>query len=102
MDWKSLAMQLALASLNANPKTRALVPYVGPAIAAAEDLAHADGAKKLVHATDLVRMGISGTNAVRPGTVDQTITDALISHTVSSIVDATNLLHAAQASAPTV
>lgn len=103
MDWKTLAMQMATLLLSANPKTRALTAYVGPAVAATEDLLHAKGkTAKLDNAVSLVKMGISGTNAVRPGTVDESVTDALIAHTVSAVVDATNLAHARLAAAPAV
>lgn len=94
MDWKSLIMQIAAIALGSNPETRALAPYVGPAVATAEEvLSSKSGAEKLAHATELVKLGISGTNAVRPGTVDEAVSDALIAHSISTVVDAGNLIH---------
>lgn len=101
MDWKSLAMQMAVLALGSNPKTRALAPYVGPAVATTEDLFHGKGKDaKLANAVALTKMAISGTNAMRPGTIDETLSDALIAHSVSAVVDATNLVHKTAAVAP--
>lgn len=97
MDWKALVLQLSVIALGANAKTRVLVPYIGPAVTTTEDLLKGkSGKEKLVHATELVKIGISGANAIKPGTVDETITDSLIAHSISTVVDATNLIHKSQ------
>lgn len=101
-DWKSLAIQMAVLALGSNPKTRGLAPYVGPAVATTEELLHGHGKEaKLQNGITLVKMAISGANQIRPGTVDESVSDALIAHSVSAVVDATNLVHKNAAAAPT-
>lgn len=90
MDWKTLAIQLAVMTLSMNKKTAAIAPYIGPAIATAESFPGKTGPQKLVIATDLVHQLMAATNAVSPGKVDVVIADEVIASSIAAVVAAAN------------
>lgn len=105
MNWKALISQIALVALSVNPLTAPLAPLVVPAITATEDLfkhkpkptsqeeKNARNQAKLHNALILVQAGIQTTNQLHPGTIDPAVSDALIKDSISTVVDATNLIH---------
>jgi len=101
MDWKALVMSLSTIALSAHPKTRAIAPYVGPAVTMTEELftpktgqtKKERRAAKLANAVGLVKIAIASTNAMKPGTVDDAVSDRLIENSISVVVDGANLLH---------
>lgn len=104
MDWKALVMSISVIALSSNPKTKGIVPYVGPAIAATEDLikkipgeSKADRNKrKLANAVALVKTSIKVNNELQAGTahdVSEPVADHLIESAISVVVDSANLIH---------
>lgn len=101
MDWKALVMQMSMIALQANPKTRAVAPYIGTAITTTEEMLQHRPAEKtkdewnkmrLDHAVDLVKLGMAGTNAAKPGTVNEAVGDHMIASAITTVVDASNLV----------
>lgn len=105
IDWKTLVMQIAMITLATNPATAPLAPIVATAINQTEDLLKKipgetkaeRNKRKLDNAAKLAQEALAGVNVVKPGKVDTVLTDALIKDSISTIVDATNLLHKSQA-----
>jgi hypothetical protein len=91
MDWKTLVQMIALSALGLNKKTAPLVPFVILGIQKAEDMKGKTGPEKLAIAIDIVKTGVAGTNAVRPGTLNVAVTDDVIASAISAVVDATNV-----------
>lgn len=96
MDWKALIRMIAISALSTNKKTAPMVPHVIAGIEAAEAFKAADGhtvsgAEKLQIAVVIAKEGFAATNAVRPGTINVPVADEVIGHSISAVVDATNV-----------
>ena len=91
MNWKLLVTQMAVIVLGMNPKTSALVPHVINGIQIAEDMRGKTGKQKLEAAVAIVKEGLAGTNALRPGTINIPVSDEVIASVTSAVVDSVNV-----------
>lgn len=95
MDWKQMVLMIAAVALSANEKTRALVPFIGPAVATAEEMPGKTNPQKLAIVVELVKQGLAATNAAVPGKINVVIADEVIASATSAVVDAANVFHKA-------
>lgn len=105
MNWQLLVSQIALIALGLNPLTAPLAPILVPAIVATEDLfkhkpkpttpeeKKAQNAAKLANAVVIAHAGINTANQLHPGTIDPAVSDALITDSINTVVDAASLIH---------
>lgn len=96
MNWVQLVTNLSTIALASNPKTAAIAPYIGPAVAEAEAMRGTkgepiSGTAKLGHAVNMVKLSLQATNAAKPGTLNLDVADQVIANAISASVDAANV-----------